>query len=106
MVVDRLTAVTTGFLCPLDHGQEVAELAEALSVFVEKYEEEHFPVSAGSPAQVIRLLMDQHALRQAELPEIGSQGVVSEVLAGKRVLNAGQIRRLAKRFGVAAEALL
>jgi HTH-type transcriptional regulator/antitoxin HigA len=34
------------------------------------------------------------------LPEIGSQGVVSEVLAGKRELNTRQIRALAKRFGV------
>ena len=33
-------------------------------------------------------------------PEIGSQGVVSEVLTGKRELNARQIKRLAKRFNV------
>jgi len=44
--------------------------------------------------------MQEHRLRQSDLPEIGSQGVVSEVLAGKRELNARQIKRLAKRFGV------
>ena len=38
--------------------------------------------------------MKEHELRQSELPEIGSQGVVSEVLAEKRNLNNRQIRAL------------
>ena len=46
--------------------------------------------------------MREHGLRQTELPEIGSQGVVSEVLAGKRELNTRQIGRLARRFGVSS----
>jgi HTH-type transcriptional regulator/antitoxin HigA len=44
--------------------------------------------------------MKEHGLTQSDLPEIGSQGVVSEILAGARELNVRQIRRLAKRFGV------
>lgn len=46
--------------------------------------------------------MDQHGVKQSELPEIGSQGVVSEILAGKRELNIRQVRALALRFGVTA----
>ena len=46
--------------------------------------------------------MDEHGLTQSDLPEIGSQGVVSEVLNGKRDLNVRQIRALAARFGVSA----
>ncbi|MDP3423577.1 MAG: hypothetical protein Q8S32_07420 [Burkholderiaceae bacterium] len=34
------------------------------------------------------------------LPDIGSQGVVSEILAGKRELNLRQVRALAQRFAV------
>ena len=49
---------------------------------------------------MLKFLMQEHDLRQSELPEIGSQGVVSEVLGSKRELNARQIKRLAKRFGV------
>jgi len=49
---------------------------------------------------VIRLLMQEHLLTQAELPEIGSQGIVSEVLSGKRDLNIRMIRRLSERFRV------
>jgi HTH-type transcriptional regulator / antitoxin HigA len=46
----------------------------------------------------------RHAgLRQGDLPEVGSQGVVSEVLAGKRALNLRQVQALAHRFGVPME---
>jgi len=51
-------------------------------------------------------LRAEDGLRQSDLPEVGSQGVVSEVLAGKRTLNARQVKALAQRFRVAAEVLL
>ena len=44
--------------------------------------------------------MEQHDLGQSDLPEIGSQGVVSEIISGKRGLNVRQISCLAKRFNV------
>jgi HTH-type transcriptional regulator/antitoxin HigA len=44
--------------------------------------------------------MEEHDLRQSDLPEIGSQGVVSEILSGKRELNVRQIKELAQRFQV------
>jgi HTH-type transcriptional regulator / antitoxin HigA len=50
--------------------------------------------------QALKFLMEQHSLRQSDLPEIGSQGVVSEILTGKRELNIRQIRALSERFGV------
>ena len=83
-----------------DEKHPMAELADAISVFIEKYEAEHVPIPVAKPAAVLKFLMREHDLRQSDLPEIGSQGVVSEVLAGKRELNARQIKRLAKRFGV------
>lgn len=83
-----------------DEKHPMAELADAISVFIEKYEAEHMPIPASKPAVVLKFLMREHDLRQSDLTEIGSQGVVSEVLTGKRELNARQIKRLAKRFNV------
>jgi len=40
---------------------------------------------------MLRFLMEQHGLRQKDLSELGSQGVVSEILAGKRELNLPEI---------------
>jgi HTH-type transcriptional regulator/antitoxin HigA len=50
--------------------------------------------------------MEQHGLKQSDLAEIGSQGVVSEILAGKRELNVGQVRALGERFGVSSATFL
>ncbi len=80
----------------------LAELADALSVFVENYERTRAKIPQTSSGQVLKFLMEEHGLKQADLPEVGSQGVVSEILAGKRALNTRQIRRLAGRFGVSS----
>jgi HTH-type transcriptional regulator / antitoxin HigA len=51
-------------------------------------------------AAALAFLMEEYRLRQVDLPEIGSQGVVSEMLNVRRQLNVRQIRLLAKRFNV------
>jgi HTH-type transcriptional regulator/antitoxin HigA len=73
---------------------------DTLGTLIEAYEEAHHPVPASSGAEMLRYLMEEHGLSQSELREIGSQGVVSEVLNGKRELNIRQVRALAKRFHV------
>jgi transcriptional regulator with XRE-family HTH domain len=55
---------------------------------------------------VLAYLMESHQLRQADLPEVGNQPVVSQVLSGKRRLNARQIAALARRFNVSADVFL
>ena len=103
----RTTEMLDAILDEIGEGEKhpLAELADALSVFIEKYESEHVRIPEAKPAAVLKFLMQQHALRQSDLPEIGSQGVVSEVLAGRRELNTRQIKRLAKRFGVSPAVL-
>ena len=77
-------------------------LLDTLGTLVHLYEEEHYPIPEATGAEVLRFLMDEHGLTQSELPEIGSQGVVSEILNGKRELNARQIRALGMKFKVSA----
>jgi HTH-type transcriptional regulator/antitoxin HigA len=89
-----------------DEKHPLAELADALGVFIERYEAEHVPLPRAKPVAVLKYLMREHNIRQSDLPEIGSQGVVSEVLTGKRDLNVGQVKRLAKRFGVSPEVFI
>jgi Helix-turn-helix len=57
-------------------------------------------IAEATGPEVLKSLMEEHGLRQSDLPEIGSQGAVSEILSGARELNVRQLRRLAKRFGV------
>jgi HTH-type transcriptional regulator/antitoxin HigA len=80
----------------------LADLAETLAVFIESFEDTHAKVPEGRVPEILKSLMKEHGLTQSDLPEIGSQGVVSEILSGTRELNVRQIRRLAKRFRVSA----
>ncbi|HJU03566.1 MAG TPA: transcriptional regulator [Nitrospiraceae bacterium] len=80
----------------------LADLAETLALAIEAYEETHVTVPDASGPEILQSLMEEHGLTQSDLPEIGSQGVVSEILAGKRDLNVRQIAHLAARFNVSS----
>jgi len=75
-------------------------LLDTLGTLVHVYEEEHYPIPEAAGSEILRFLMDEHGLTQSDLPEVGSQGVVSEILNGKRELNVRQIRFLAEKFKV------
>ena len=81
-------------------------LLDTLGTLINAYEEQHHPMPQVAGAEMLRFLMEEHRLTQSELPEVGSQGVVSEILGGKRELNLRQIRVLAKRFGVSPAVFL
>ena len=49
-------------------------------------------------------MMKEHGVTQSDLPELGSQGVVSEILHGRRELNTRHIKALSKRFGISPAA--
>jgi HTH-type transcriptional regulator / antitoxin HigA len=83
-----------------DERNELAPLADILGSLIGDYEDAHHALPRSSPQAVLRELMNQHSLKQGDLPEIGSQGVVSEILGGKRELNTRQIGLLAQRFRV------
>lgn len=73
---------------------------EVLGILIENYEAEHYDLDGVTGADALKYLMQEHDLRQDDLPDIGSQGVVSEILNGKRQLNVGQIQKLSERFKV------
>ena len=83
-----------------DESHPLYELLDTLGTLIHAYEEHHYPVPECSGAEMRRYLMDEHGLVQTDLPEIGSQGVISEILSGKRELNTRQIGLLAQRFNV------
>ena len=82
------------------------DLLDMVGDLIERYEQLHHTMPETTGIDALRFLMEQHGLNQSELPEVGSQGVVSEVLSGKRELNVRQVRALAGRFGVSAATFL
>ena len=78
--------------------------AEVLTVLIEFYEEEHHPIRAASPVEVLQELVAANNLRQKDLaPLLGSESIVSEILSGKRELNVRHIKSLSERFNVSPE---
>lgn len=75
------------------------EAIELLTLLVERYEQEHYPIPAADPVSVVRFLMEQQNLKQRDLvPQFGSESAVSMFLAGQRNLTIEQVRRLSTRF--------
>lgn len=83
-----------------DENHPLALAVHQLGEAIEAYETKHHPMPELPPNEMLRYLMQLQSIAQKDLPEIGSQGVVSEILAGKRKLNARQIAALASRFNV------
>lgn len=90
-----------------DERSPLADLLGVVGALVEQYENETVHIQEAEPREVLSYLMEAHGLKQGDLrAEIGTQGVVSEVLKGKRALNARQAKALAERFGVSPAAFL
>ena len=89
-----------------DDPTDIARL-EAQARLIAAYEETKWPRRPPSTADLIRHLMDQHALTRADLvPILGTASRVSEVLRGKKGLSMTMVQRLRARFRVPAELLL
>ena len=79
----------------------LAEYAETLTVLIEHYESENFPIKDANGIEMLKFLMTQNGLRQKDLIGIvGAKSSVSEILNGKRPLNLQHIRALANKFNV------
>ena len=90
-----------------DEAHELVDLLDLVGQLVEDYEGTRHVIPDAAPHEVLRFLLDQHGLKQSDLAsEIGGQSVVSDILSGKRAINARQAKALAARFGVSAVAFL
>ena len=77
-------------------------LFELTCELIQAYDLEHCDVPDTKPRELLSFLMEEHGLKQSDLPEVGNQSVVSQILSGARDLNVRQINSLAKRFKVPA----
>lgn len=81
-------------------GSQLSGLIKAMARASKEYEENYMAKQQGSALLALKYLIKLHGIKQSELKEIGSQGVVSEVLNGKRSLTLRHIRKLSKKFNV------
>lgn len=82
------------------------DLMLALTRTIQAYEAVQYDISPVDPVDLLCSLMADHRLRQSDLPEIGPQSKVSEILNRKKALNVRQIKGLANRFNLSPAAFL
>jgi HTH-type transcriptional regulator / antitoxin HigA len=83
------------------------EAIELLTLLVEHYEREHYPIPAADPAAVVRFLIEQQNLTQRDLiPQFGTESAVSMFLSGQRNLTVDQVRKLSARFKLPADVFI
>lgn len=91
----------------IEAGTDKGDELELLSILVEQYENEHFPVEAPDPIEAIRFRMEQMNLKQKDIaPLFGGETRVSEVLNRKRPLTLKMINMLNRYLGIPFESLI
>lgn len=92
---------------PIETDSTEGEELELLSLLVEKYEQENYPINAPNPIEAIKFRMEQMNLKQVDIaPLFGGKTRVSEVLHGKRQLTLKMITLLNRYLGIPLESMI
>lgn len=93
------------FHAPIDSKE--GDEAEVLSILIEKYEEENYPIDAPDPIEAILFRMEQMGMTKKELADVlGYKSRVSEIFSKKRKLTIQMIRNLHKKMNIPYESLI
>ncbi|GHB76541.1 helix-turn-helix domain-containing protein [Persicitalea jodogahamensis] len=80
---------------------------EVLSILIDKYENEHFPIGMPDPIEAIKFRMEQMDMKPKDLAEVlGFKSRVSEILNRKRKLSLEMIRKLNASLHIPTEVLV
>ncbi len=81
--------------------------AEILSLLIENYENQHYPIQAPDPIEAIKIRMEEMNLKQKDLVGIiGGKSRVSEILNKKKRLTVDMIRELERILNISASVLV
>lgn len=93
------------FDAPID--SKDGDEAEILSLLIENYEDEHYPIEAPDPIEAIKIRMEELNMRQKDLVGIiGGKSRVSEILNRKKRLTVDMIRELERILQISASVLV
>ncbi|KKN70136.1 hypothetical protein LCGC14_0433680 [marine sediment metagenome] len=100
--LERLDVI---FDAPIDTKE--GDEAEILSLLIENYENEHYPIESPDPIEAIKIRMEELNMRQKDLVGIiGGKSRVSEILNRKKRLTVDMIRELERILQISASVLV
>ncbi|NQE33888.1 helix-turn-helix domain-containing protein [Microcoleus asticus] len=98
---ERLLTVAERLTFAKNLTPEERALYKLLVTLIEVYERENYPIDKSEPHEILQHIMESSGTRQADLVGIiGSSGVVSEVVNGKRAISKAQAKALGDYFKI------
>lgn len=102
MALERLDVIFDA-----DPNSKEGDEAEVLSVLIENYENQHYPIESPDPIEAIKIRMEELNLKQKDLVGIiGGKSRVSEILNKKKRLTVDMIRELERVLHISASVLV
>lgn len=90
-----------------DPNSKEGDEAEVLSLLIENYENQHYPIEVPDPIEAIKIRMEEMNLKQKDLVGIiGGKSRVSEILNKKKRLTVDMIRELERMLHISASVLV
>ncbi len=84
-----------------------ADELEVLTMLIERYEAEHYPIAPPHPIEAIVFRMEQLGMKRSELGKLlGAPSRASEIMRGKRKLTLEMVRTLHERLHIPLESLV
>lgn len=88
-------------------GTEEGDELEILSILIDRFENENFPIGMPDPIEAIKFRMEQMGMNQKDLADVvGFTSRVSEILNRKRKLTLNMIRKLSAKLHIPTEVLV
>lgn len=105
---DRLSQLLDNLLDMVgeDESHSLMGLVDVIGHMISLYDEREALINNATGIDALKFLMSQHSLKQNDLSDIASQGVLSEILSGKRKLTLNQIKKLSHKFNVSVKTFI
>lgn len=88
-------------------GTKKGDELEILTILIDKYENENFPIGMPDPIEAIKFRMEQMGMKQKDLAElVGFKSRVSEILNKKRKLTLEMIRKISDSLNIPTDVLV
>jgi len=88
-------------------GSAESDEADVLTLLIDEYENQHYPIEAPDPVEAIKIRMEEMQLKQKDIaPSLGGKSRASEILNRKRKLTIEMIRNLSEKLNLPVSLLI
>jgi HTH-type transcriptional regulator/antitoxin HigA len=104
---DEANRILLELMLRTERSPEETELLQLMAMIIQEFDKKQEQPEPASPQEVLLHLMEERNLKQVDLVgKIGSKGVVSEIVNGKRSISKSQAKTLAEIFHVSSSVFI